>query len=197
MFLLNLTDFVPIPCGRCIFTFHNVSIKSCCYHMQRPAITPLHSTMFLLNHQLQPVARPAYITLHSTMFLLNQKKIRGLLYAGMTLHSTMFLLNPDDELAVEIARTFTFHNVSIKSWGCEDDDEGLDCFTFHNVSIKSPLSSPFLIITPPDCILSTSSSISVSGFSAYVEITVKAAGVRAFQGLSTGCVFCIIRGRQR
>ena len=132
------------------------------------------------------------------MFLLNPEtsEMRFETRFAFTFHNVS-IKSRDDEKCYNSKHAFTFHNVSIKSTRFEDQINLSFSFTFHNVSIKSPLSSPFLIITPPDCILSTSSSISVSGFSAYVEITVKAAGVRAFQGLSTGCVFCIIRGRQR
>ena len=54
------------------FTFHDVSIKSIERYERNARRIPLHSTMFLLNHDHSAGQPAVHVTLHSTMFLLNR-----------------------------------------------------------------------------------------------------------------------------
>ena len=56
------------------FTFHNVSIKSLGYNRINVSISPLHSTMYLLNPYARKGKALKESPLHSTMYLLNLER---------------------------------------------------------------------------------------------------------------------------
>ena len=137
MFLLKQTFALSTLLSRIIFTFHNVSIKTCPAALYITTLSPLHSTMFLLKRKVKNIFFNSSIPLHSTMFLLklccadrtgdvlyftfHNVSIKTLtapsavLFAA-PLHSTMFLLKPVCQLRIcGFESGFTFHNVSIKT----------------------------------------------------------------------------------
>ena len=143
-----------------IFTFHNVSIKTCCwvfYRLRDYTFTfhnvsiktnirncvlrccwNLHSTMFLLKHLHLHVLRFHAVHLHSTMFLLKLQASDASRIADMNLHSTMFLLKPIHRW---IASNFQDHLHStmflLKPKNACWQRQLTAKFTFHNVSIKT------------------------------------------------------------
>ena len=78
------------------FTFHNVSINTWQRLLLQFWNPSLHSTMFLLILWQLPRANISDITLHSTMFLLIRGSTTGI---------------------VTSVSSFTFHNVSINTFG--------------------------------------------------------------------------------
>ena len=67
MFLLKPWPYGFLSSTAYAFTFHNVSIKTCCHIGQELFLRlPLHSTMFLLKPLTQPyLSRDAYFTFHN------------------------------------------------------------------------------------------------------------------------------------
>ena len=146
MFLLKQTFALSTLLSRIIFTFHNVSIKTCPAALYITTLSPLHSTMFLLKPKNADQRNRRFPALHSTMFLL---KLFCLLFQililffftfhnvsiktrsaftqpifFMPLHSTMFLLKRDCGASSATGDYFTFHNVSIKTDVMQDNLKG-------------------------------------------------------------------------
>ena len=71
--------------------------------------------MFLLKQYFRDGQADPETPLHSTMFLLKPAEIASDLAVLASLHSTMFLLKPDYVYRDIQVRSFTFHNVSIKT----------------------------------------------------------------------------------
>ncbi len=94
MYLLKPED-VLIYSFTYSFTFHYVSIKTSLCLLLYSCNHNLHSTMYLLKHLQSDVS------------------LKDILY----LHSTMYLLKPIDILCASISILFTFHYVSIKTYG--------------------------------------------------------------------------------
>ena len=72
--------------------------------------------MFLLKQYFRDGQADPETPLHSTMFLLKPAEIASDLAVLASLHSTMFLLKPDYVYRDIQVRSFTFHNVSIKTF---------------------------------------------------------------------------------
>ena len=117
MFLLKLNGARFTLGGAIWFTFHNVSIKTSGGGGSAGSFDNLHSTMFLLKHRCLSRELVEAWNLHSTMFLLKPTPFRNLSKSNLDLHSTMFLLKPKRMwTCTPWYISFTFHNVSIKTW---------------------------------------------------------------------------------
>ena len=106
--------FYPI---RIFFTFHNVSINTHFWPVER--LLFLHFTFHNVSIN----------TIYTSLLLTILRH---------SLHSTMFLLIPDDPIrGMSLYYSFTFHNVSINTMRRIPKHWHIIHFTFHNVSINT------------------------------------------------------------
>ena len=121
-----------------LFTFHYVSISTLSDNPIAASPFYLHSTMYLF--QLFSVSHRLSVSwyLHSTMYLFQRP--RGSLSSCIftDLHSTMYLFQPVRRwVQFPPASLFTFHYVSISTYGVAVYTTNNNTFTFHYVSIST------------------------------------------------------------
>ena len=122
----------------CLFTFHNVSINSTNNAQESPSVRNLHSTMFLLIHDIRAkaVLCATGFTFHNVS--INSELLSDLMYTvpKFTFHNVS--INSIWSFSIHLLYpAFTFHNVSINSIKQTDKVKRRTGFTFHNVSINS------------------------------------------------------------
>ena len=113
LLILNLAIWVITYA---LFTFHNVSINSAYFCPSFRDFVHLHSIMYLLIPEGNPVETCKMVDLHSIMYLL--------ILICSSVSSSKHTV-------------FTFHNVSINSGLHVNIKCNVILFTFHNVSINS------------------------------------------------------------